>query len=182
MERRQRNNGLTMTTFRPQQSDHARCVRRKAYAGTLQIHVTNCAAKLHSHFHEARKIVCNNLSRAVQARVMQLPLYAKQALPLVKTRFLRLANSSPKTARSPARRSRNRRETSGKKSGEYISRHVRATSRQWPDSGSSNAAERLSRQLARRLALRRTWPRNSRKTSRKMTRQNPAVMFSTIPL
>ena len=34
----------------------------------------------------------------------------------------------------------------------------------------------------RRLALRRTWPRNSRETSRKMTRQNPAVMFSTIPL
>jgi hypothetical protein len=51
--------------------------------------------------------------------------YGKEALPLVKTRFLRLANSSPKTARSPARRSRDNRETSGKKSGE-ISRVISA--------------------------------------------------------
>jgi hypothetical protein len=114
-----------MTAFRPQQSDHARCVRKKAYAGTLQIHVTNCAAKLHSHFHEARKIVCNNLSSAVQAHVMELPLYAKQALPLVKTRFLRLANSSLKTARSPARRSRDGRAATGKTTDE-ISRVISA--------------------------------------------------------
>jgi len=53
--------------------------------------------------------------------------YRVQALPLVKTRFLRLANSSPKTARSPARRSRDGRETSGKKSGE-MSRVISAQS------------------------------------------------------
>ena len=86
---------------------------------------TNCAAKLHSHFHEARKIVCNNLPSVVQAHVTELPLYAKQALPLVWTRFLRLAKSSPKIARSPARRSRDCREPSGKKSGE-ISRLISA--------------------------------------------------------
>ena len=44
--------------------------------------------------------------------------YRVEALPLVWTRFLRLANSSPKTAQSPARRSRDGRETSGNKSGE----------------------------------------------------------------
>jgi hypothetical protein len=33
---------------------------------------------------------------------------------------------------------------------------------QWPDSGSSNAAERPSRRLARQLALRRTWTRHVR--------------------
>ena len=44
----------------------------------------------------------------------------------------------------------------------YLARHVHATSRQWPDSGSDNAAERPSRRLARQLALRRTWPRDVR--------------------
>ena len=114
-----------MITFHSRQSDCVRRARKKAYAGTLQIHVTNCAAKLHSHFHEARKIVCNNLSSAVQAHVIELPLYAKQALPLVKTRFFRLANSSPKTVRSPARRSRDGREPSGKATGK-ISRVMSA--------------------------------------------------------
>ena len=123
-----------MTTFRPQQSGRVRFASKKAYAGTFQIHVTNCPAKLHSHFHEARKIGCNNLSSAVQAHVMELPLYAKQALPLVKTKFLRLANSSPKTARSPARRSRDGREPSGKKYGECLEsypRNVSAMAGQW---------------------------------------------------
>ena len=107
-----------MITFNPRQSDCARRARKNESAGTLQIHVTNCAAKLHSHFHAARKTVHNNLSSAGQEHVMKLFLYAKQALPLNFVRFLRLANSSPKIARSPARRSRDGRETSGKKSGE----------------------------------------------------------------
>ena len=46
------------------------------------------------------------------------PFNTGQALPLVSTRILLLANSSPKIARSPVRRSRDGRETSGKKSGE----------------------------------------------------------------
>ena len=120
-----------MTAFRPQQADHARCVRKKAYAGTLQIHVTNCAAKLHSHFYEARKIVCNNLSSTVQAHVMELLLYAKQALPLVSTRFLRLANRSPMIQRSPARWTRDWRATSGKIAGEMS----RVISAQLPGNG-----------------------------------------------
>jgi hypothetical protein len=123
-----------MITFNPRQSDCARRARNNESAGTLQIHVTNCAAKLHSHFHAARKTVHNNLSSAGQAHVMKLFLYAKQALPLVKTRFLRLANSSPKTARSPARRSRDGREPSGKKSGECLEsypRNVSAMAGQW---------------------------------------------------
>jgi hypothetical protein len=40
--------------------------------------------------------------------------------------------------------------------------HIRATSRQWPDSGNGNAAERPSRRLARQLALRRICPRHVR--------------------
>ena len=88
--------------------------------------------------------------------------YRVEALPLVRTRILRLANSSPKTARSPARRSRDGRETSGKKSGKIS----RVMSAQRPGNGRAvgnrNAAERPSRRLARQLALRRTRTRNVR--------------------
>jgi hypothetical protein len=87
-----------------------------ANACTHQIHVTNCTTKLHSPGHEARKIVYNNLSSATQEHVTKLSFYTSQALPLVKTMFLRLANSSPLAARSPARRSRDDREMSGKTS------------------------------------------------------------------
>jgi hypothetical protein len=59
-----------------------------------------------------------------------------EALPLVSTTILRLANSSPKIARSPARRSRDGRETSGKKSGETS----RVMSAQLPGNGRTVAA------------------------------------------
>ena len=143
-----------MTPFHPQQSNRGRRVRQMTNANALQIHVTNCTAKLRSHVHEAGKIQCNNLQGAGQAYAAELKFYRVQALPLVKTRFLRLANSSPKTARSPARRSRDGRATSGTTSGEI--------SAQRPGNGNRNAAERPSRRLARQLALRRIWPRNVR--------------------
>jgi hypothetical protein len=60
----------------------------------------------------------------------------KEALPLVSTRFLRLAYSSPKLARSPARRSHDGREPAGKKSGEMS----RAMSAQLPGNGQTVAA------------------------------------------
>jgi hypothetical protein len=107
-----------MTPFHPQQSDRSRRVHQKANASTVQIHVTNCTTKLHAHFHEARKIQCNNVQRTVQAHIANLSFFTSQALPLVKTRFLRLANFSPLAARSPARRSRDGRATSGKTTGE----------------------------------------------------------------
>ena len=66
----------------------------------------------------SRTVVCYRLDRV-------------QALPLVWTRFLRLANISPKIARSPARRSRDGRESSGKKSGEMS----RVISAQRPGNG-----------------------------------------------
>jgi hypothetical protein len=58
-----------------------------------------------------------------------------------------------------------------------VSRRVRSTSRQWPDSGNGNAAERPSRRLARQLALRRTGTRNVRletcETTRNLAAQQP---------
>jgi hypothetical protein len=107
-----------MTTFQSQQSDRGRCVHQKADATALQIHVTKCAAKLHGHCHEARKIVRDNFQRATQERVMELPICAKQALPLRNRRIPRLAQVSPLDVRSPARRSNDDRETPGKTSGE----------------------------------------------------------------
>ena len=114
-----------MTTYHSRHSDWRRRVRKKANASTLQIRATNCTTKLHAHFHEARKIRCNSVQDTVQAHIIELSFYAEQALPLVSTRILRLANSSQKISRSPARRSRDGRETSGKKSGE-ISRVMSA--------------------------------------------------------
>jgi hypothetical protein len=52
------------------------------------------------------------------------------------------------------------------------------TTRKTTCSAPDLAAQRPRLKLARQLA---TWPRNTRETSRKMTRQNPAVMFLTIP-
>jgi hypothetical protein len=53
-----------------------------------------------------------------KSTVVGYRLYGVQALPLVWTRILRLANSSATIARSPARRPRDGRATSGKTSGE----------------------------------------------------------------
>lgn len=108
----------TMTTFHPQQFDRGRCAHQKAGTSALQISVTNCTAKLRSHVHEAGKIQCNNLQGAGQAYAAELKFYRVEALPLVWTRFLRLAKISPMIPQSPARRSRDGREPSGKKSGE----------------------------------------------------------------
>ena len=136
----------------------AKMANASTFKFTSRIAPPNCTA----HVHEARKIQCNNFQSTVQAHVIELSFYAEQALPLVRTRFLRLANSSPKTARSPARRSRDGRETSGKTSGE-ISRVISA---QRPGNGRAVATamppDVRARRLARQLALRRTWTRHVR--------------------
>jgi len=106
-----------MTTFQPQQSDPGRRVHRKAGANALQIHFTNCTTKLHGRFHEARKNVCSKFQGAVQEHVNEWSFYTREALPLSWLRILRLAQISPLDARSPARRPRDGRETSGKTSG-----------------------------------------------------------------
>jgi hypothetical protein len=120
-----------MNTFHSRQTDRARCPRKNENAATFnfasQIAPSICAVMFTKHVkHDAtifksrcsRTVVCYRLNRV-------------QALPLVRTRFLRLANGSPKTARSPARRSRDGRETSGKKSGEMS----RVMSAQLPGNG-----------------------------------------------
>jgi hypothetical protein len=107
-----------MTTFHSRQSDCGRGVRKNANASTFQIHVTNCTTKLRAQVHEARKIQCNDFSSWCNHKVQCYRFNEVQALPLVWTRFFRLAHISPMIARSPVRWSRDGRESSGKKSGE----------------------------------------------------------------
>jgi len=128
-----------MTTFQPRQSDRGRCVHRKAGANALQNHVTKRTTEMHSYFHEARKVRCNSFQRASQERVIEWSFYTREALPLVRTRILRLAQISPMIARSPARRPRDEREISGKTSAGIS----RAISAQLPGNGRAAATATL---------------------------------------
>jgi hypothetical protein len=185
-----------MTTFYFRQPDRAPPAHKKVNASTAnftsQIALSICAVMHTKHDKRGATIFKSRCSRTVLCYRFD----RVEALPLVSTRILRLANSSPKIARRPARRSRDGRETSGKKSGETS----RIMSAQLPGNGrtvatamppnvrSDDSQDNLpcagegcamsAWKLARQPA---TWPRNSRETSRKMTRQNPAVMFLIIP-
>jgi len=163
-----------MTTFHSRQSDRGRRVSKNADTSTLQIHVTNCAAKLHNYFHEARKIVCNNLSSAVQAHVMELLIYAKQALPLIFIRLSRLANNSPTNRRNFARRSRNGGESSHKNFGEMsrsLPHNFPAIAGRWK-SQCRRISARATREITRNLA--RSHPAAAMSKCEQQTMQHPA--------
>ena len=122
---RQRNNGLTMTTFYSRQRDRARPAYKKANADTFNF-ASQIASPIYTVMHTKRvKTDATSFESRCSRTVMCYRFYRVEALPLVSTRFLRLANSSPKTARSPARRSRDGRATSGKATGK-ISRVMAA--------------------------------------------------------
>ncbi len=114
-----------MTTFHPRQSDCGRRVHKKANASALnftsQIASSICTVMFTKHVKPDATIFKSRCSRTVLCYRFD----RVEALPLVRTRFLRLAKISPKIARSPARRSRDGRKPSGKKSGE-ISRVISA--------------------------------------------------------
>ena len=107
-----------MNTFHSRQTDCDRHARKNENTGTLyftsQIAPSICIVIRTKRVKRDATIFKSRCSRTVLCYRFD----RVEALPLVKTRFLRLANSSPKTARSPARRSCDGRETSGKKSGE----------------------------------------------------------------
>jgi hypothetical protein len=114
-----------MTTFHSRQSDRGRRVQKMASArgfnSTPQIAPSIYTVMFTEHDKSAATIF-NSLCKR---RAVSKCFYRVEALPLVRTRFLRLANSSPKTVRSPARRSRDGRATSGKTTG-AISRLISA--------------------------------------------------------
>ena len=120
-----------MITFLSLQSNCARHFRKNENADTVnftpQIAPSICTVTFTIRVKPDATIFKSRCSRTVLCYRFD----SVEALPLVSTRFLRLANSSPKTVRSPARRSRDGRETSGKKSGEMS----RVMSAQLPGNG-----------------------------------------------
>jgi hypothetical protein len=106
-----------MITFHSRQSDCAWSARKNESADTFNL-TSQIAPSIYTVAFTKRE-----KSNAIifTSRCSRLSLIYHfihgHALPLTKVRFFRLASSSPMVARSPARRSRDRRETSGKKSG-----------------------------------------------------------------
>jgi hypothetical protein len=114
-----------MTTFYSRQRDRAQPAYKKANADTFNF-ASQIASPIYTVMHTKRvKTDATSFESRCSRTVLRYRFYMPQALPLVWTRFLRLAKNSPKTARSPARQSRDGREPSGKKSGE-ISRVISA--------------------------------------------------------
>ena len=181
-----------MTAFHSRQLDCGRRIRQKADTNAFQISITSSTAKLHGSFRETRIIVCNNFSSCCNHKVQCYRFNEVQALPLVWTRFLRLANSSPKTARSPARRSCDGHEPSGKKFGEMprvmsaqLPGNSRATTTAMPpdgraDDSQDNSQYRAQRPRNIRVAVRATEDATTREPFRKTTRQNYFLTLSTM--
>ncbi len=114
-----------MITFHSQQSDFAQRARKNENGGTVNF-ITQIAPSICTVMHTKRVKTEATIFKSLCSRtVVCYRLYRVQALPLSFVRFLRLANSSPKIQRSPARRSHNVREPSHKKSGE-MSRFISA--------------------------------------------------------
>jgi hypothetical protein len=120
-----------MIKFNSRQSNCARRARKNEYANTFnftsQIASSICAVTFTKCVKPDATIFKSRCSRTVVCYRFD----RVEALPLVWTRFFRLAHISPMVARSPARRSRDGRKPSGKKSGEMS----RVMSAQLPGNG-----------------------------------------------
>ena len=107
-----------MTTFHSRQSGDARRTRKNENADTFnftsQIPPSICAV-MHTKHDKSDATIFKSLCKRT---VVSKCFYTREALPLIFIRLSRLANSSPMNWRNPARRSRNGREPSHKKSGE----------------------------------------------------------------
>jgi hypothetical protein len=141
-----------MIAFHSRQSDCVRCARKDEYACTF-----NFASQVASSICTVAFTKCEKFDATIfTSRCSRLSLIYifihGQALPLSFVRFLQLANRSPKNARSAARRSRNVREPSAKKSGE-VSRSIPHNFQTIADNGQCNAATLPRKQLARQLAI-----------------------------
>jgi hypothetical protein len=140
-----------MTTFHSQQPNCARRAHKQANASTLnftsQIAQSICTVMHTKRVKPDAAIFKSRCSRTV----VGYRLDRVHALPLVWTRFLRLANRSPMIQRSPARRSRIVRKPSGKTSGEMsrrFSHNFPAMVGQWQMQCHQISARQLARQLA----------------------------------
>ncbi len=125
-----------MIALHSRQSDCVQRARKNENAGTVNF-TTQIALSICTVRHTKRVKTNATIFKSRCSRTVLCYRFDRvEALPLVRTRFLRLANGSPKTARSPARQSRDGREPSGKKSGEMS----RGISAQRPGNGRAAAA------------------------------------------
>ncbi len=107
-----------MTAFHSRQSDCARRARKNENSGTYNFTSQIVSSICTVAFKKCEKFDAIFFTSR-RSRLSLVCIFRQgQALPLVSTRILRLAHISPMVARSPARRSRDGRETSGKKAGE----------------------------------------------------------------
>jgi hypothetical protein len=170
-----------MNTFHSRQTDCDRHARKNENTGALnftsQITSSICTVRHTKRVKTNATIFKSRCSRTVFCYRFD----RVEALPLVKTRFLRLASSSPKLARSPARRPRDGREPSGKTSGEIS--HVMSAQR--PGNGRTVVAA-MSPSVRQddsqdNLPCAGFGRAMSTPETCETTRQNPAVIFLTIP-
>jgi hypothetical protein len=159
-----------MITFNSRQSDCARHARKNENANTVnftsQIASSICTATFTKRVKPDATIFKSRCSRTVVCHRFD----RVEALPLSFVRFLRLANGSPKNRRSPARRSRNGREPSHKKSGEMprsFPHNCPAIAGLW-----QMQCRRMSARLARQLASWRATVTHSRVAVRRNIRCN----------
>ena len=158
-----------MITFHSKQSDCARRARRNENAGTFNFTSQIASSICTVAFTKCEKSDATIFTSRCSRTVVSYRFRGGQALPLSFVRFLRLANGSSKNQPIPARRSRNGREPSHKKSGE-MSRslpHIyREIAGQWQMQCHRMSAWQLARQLAgwRATVTQRPCrsPRNSR--------------------
>ena len=125
-----------MITFHSHQPDCDRRARKNESSNTVNFTSQIASSICTFTFTKCVKLGATIFKSRCSRTVLCYRFDRVEALPLVSTRFLRLAYSSPKLARSPARRSRDGREPAGKKSGEMS----RAMSAQLPGNGQTVAA------------------------------------------
>jgi hypothetical protein len=167
-----------MITFHSQQSDRARHARKNENSSTFnftsQIAASICAVMLTKHVKHDATIFKSRCSRMVVC----YRLYTKQALPLIFIRLWRLVNRSPTNRRNPARRSRNVREPSHKKSGEMsrsLPHNFPAMAERWK-SQSRRIPARATRETTYNLA--RNHPAAAMSPSDQQTMQRPAKQLT----
>ena len=105
-----------MTTLHSRQSGDARRTRENVNTGTFNFAPQIPPSIRAVPFTKRDKTDATIFKSRCSRTVVGYRLDRVQAVPLVWTRFFRLANSSPTIARNPARRSRDEREPSDKKS------------------------------------------------------------------
>jgi hypothetical protein len=177
-----------MITFHSRQSDRARraCKNEKsvAFNFTSEIASSICTVA----FTKCEKCGATIFKSLCSCTAVNYRLMAWHALPLNFVRFFRLANRSPLIQQSPARRSRNVRESSGKKSGEMTRsqpHHFPAMAGQWQmqcRQMSARATRETTCNMTRnvRVTVRATDKATTSETSRKMARRNFVVTISTM--